>query len=205
MKIMVFMDKLFYASDLCYTMKHVCAQSHSTLLPDPMECSHFLLQGIFLTQVSNSHLLCLLHWQTDSLPAEPPGSSYSMKSLEWLSMFTLQWIQKTFSYNLFACFPWQSPWAHTQMEINTMLPLLNNSLRKKIVAEIKRLPLQLSWLRIRLQCWRPGFNPWVKKIPWRGKGYPFQYSGLENTMDFIVHGVTKSQIQLSDFHFYFTS
>ena len=28
---------------------------------------HFLLQGIFLTQGSNPHLLCLLHWQEDSL------------------------------------------------------------------------------------------------------------------------------------------
>jgi len=26
-----------------------------------------------------------------------------------------------------------------------------------------------------------------------GKGYPFQYSGLENSMECIVHGVTKSQ------------
>ena len=34
-----------------------------------------------------------------------------------------------------------------------------------------------------------------------GKGYPFQYSGLENSGDFIVHGVAKSQTQLSDFHF----
>ena len=30
--------------------------------------SHFLLQGIFLTQRSNSHPLHLLHWQADSLP-----------------------------------------------------------------------------------------------------------------------------------------
>ena len=30
-----------------------------------------------------------------------------------------------------------------------------------------RLPWWLSWLRIRLQCGRPGFNPWVGKIPWR--------------------------------------
>ena len=29
---------------------------------------HFLLQGIFPTQGSNSHLLHLLHWQADSLP-----------------------------------------------------------------------------------------------------------------------------------------
>ena len=34
---------------------------------------HFLPQGIFPTQGSNPHLLCLLHWQVDSLPSEPPG------------------------------------------------------------------------------------------------------------------------------------
>ena len=31
-----------------------------------------------------------------------------------------------------------------------------------------------------------------------GKGYPLQYSGLENSMDFRV---AKSQTRLSDFHF----
>ena len=35
-----------------------------------------------------------------------------------------------------------------------------------------------------------------------GKGYPLQYSGLENSMDCIVHGVTKSWTWLSDFHFH---
>ena len=35
--------------------------------------SHFLLQGIFLTQGSNPHLLSLLHWQGGSLPLAPPG------------------------------------------------------------------------------------------------------------------------------------
>ena len=35
-----------------------------------------------------------------------------------------------------------------------------------------------------------------------GNGYPLQYSGLENSMDCLLHGVTKSQTQLSDFHFY---
>ena len=34
-----------------------------------------------------------------------------------------------------------------------------------------------------------------------GKGYPLQYSGLENSMDCIVHGVARSRTQLSDFHF----
>ena len=38
------------------------------------------------------------------------------------------------------------------------------------------------------------------RFPGEGKGYPLQYSGLENSMDCIVHGVTKSQTWLSDFH-----
>ena len=33
---------------------------------------HALLQGIFLTQGQNLHLLCLLHWQVSSLPLVPP-------------------------------------------------------------------------------------------------------------------------------------
>ena len=32
-----------------------------------------LLQGIFTTQGSNLHLLCLLHWQAGSLPLAAPG------------------------------------------------------------------------------------------------------------------------------------
>ena len=35
----------------------------------------------------------------------------------------------------------------------------------------------------------------------KGDSYPLQYSGLENFMDCMVHGVTKSQTLLSDFHF----
>ena len=35
---------------------------------------HALLQGIFMTQGSNLHLLGLLHWQADSLPLVPPGN-----------------------------------------------------------------------------------------------------------------------------------
>ena len=34
---------------------------------------HALLQGIFSTQGLNLCLLCLLHWQLDSLPLVPPG------------------------------------------------------------------------------------------------------------------------------------
>ena len=38
-----------------------------------------------------------------------------------------------------------------------------------------------------------------------GNGSPLQYSGLENSMDCIVHGVAKSWIQLSDSHFHMGS
>ena len=38
-----------------------------------------------------------------------------------------------------------------------------------------------------------GLIPGLGRSPGEGKGYPLQYSGLENCMDCIVHGVTKSQ------------
>ena len=41
-----------------------------------------LLQGIFLTQGSNQHLLCLLHWQVGSLPLAPPGKPYMQSESE---------------------------------------------------------------------------------------------------------------------------
>ena len=49
--------------------------------------------------------------------------------------------------------------------------------------------------------WRPGFDPGLGRSPGEGKGYPLQYSGLENSMDPIVHRVAKSRTQLSDFHY----
>ena len=45
--------------------------------------------------------------------------------------------------------------------------------------------------------------PGLGRSPGEGKGYPLQYSGLENSMDCIVHGITKSQTRLSYFYFHF--
>ena len=45
-----------------------------------------------------------------------------------------------------------------------------------------------------------GLIPGLKRSPGEGNGYPLQYSGLENSMDCIVYGITKSWTQLSDFH-----
>ena len=44
--------------------------------------------------------------------------------------------------------------------------------------------------------------PGSGRSPGEGNGYPLQYSGLENSMDCIVHRVTKSWTQLSSFHFH---
>ena len=35
--------------------------------------------------------------------------------------------------------------------------------------------------------------PELGRYPGEGKGYPLQYSGLENSMDCRAHGVTKSR------------
>ena len=46
-----------------------------------------------------------------------------------------------------------------------------------------------------------GSIPGLGICPGEGKGYPLQHSGLENSMNCIVHGVAKSWTQLSHFHF----
>ena len=50
-----------------------------------------------------------------------------------------------------------------------------------------------------------GSIPGSGRSPGEGKGYPLQYSNLENSMDCIVPGVTKSWTGLSDFHFHCVS
>ena len=44
--------------------------------------------------------------------------------------------------------------------------------------------------------------PGLGRSPRERKGYTLQYPGLEKSMDYTVHGVTKSQTRLSAFHFH---
>ena len=46
-----------------------------------------------------------------------------------------------------------------------------------------------------------GSIPGLGRSPGEGKSYPLQYSVLENSMDYIVHGVAKSPTQLNNFHY----
>ena len=55
--------------------------------------------------------------------------------------------------------------------------------------------------RICLPCWRPRFDSWVRKIPWRREWLTTPDSCLENPMDrgawlIAVHSVAKSRTQL---------
>ena len=47
---------------------------------------------------------------------------------------------------------------------------------------VVELPWWLSWQRIHLQCGRPGFDLWVRKIPWRREPnpvfWPREFHGL---------------------------
>ena len=51
------------------------------------------------------------------------------------------------------------------------------------------LPLWLSWVRVHLQCGRPGFSPWVGKTPWRTAWlptpvfWPGEFHGLYSLQD----------------------
>ena len=68
-------------------------------------------------------------------------------------------------------------------------------------------PLQYSWASLVAQLVKNplamqvdlGLIPGLGRSPGEGKGYTLQCSGLENSMDYIVQGVTKSQTRLSDF------
>ena len=71
--------------------------------------------------------------------------------------------------------------------------------------------LQYSWASLVAQLVK---NPAAMRETWvrflgqedpleKGKATHLQYSGLENSINCTVHGVTKSQTQLSDFYFHF--
>ena len=90
-----------------------------------------------------------------------------------------------------ACY---SPWGHKK---SNTTELLNNNNKK-----LSKIPPW--WLSVKESACNVGdlgLIPGLGRSPGEGKGYPLQYSGLENSMDCIVHGVAKSQTWLNDFHF----
>ena len=69
------------------------------------------------------------------------------------------------------------------------------------LTRLKRLSSSSRWLNGKEPTCNAGDTGLISGLgrsPGEGKAYPFQYSGLENSMDYIVHGVTKSWTRLSD-------
>jgi len=145
---------------------------------DPMDCNppgyswwdfpgknsgvdcHAILQGIFLTLGENLHLLCLLHWQADSVPLVPPENHTWVYNPKELNAGTLTYIcTPVFTVALFSI---------TKKWKQSKCPLLGEWMNNVIYIYIYGLPWWLSGKEPACQCSRCGFDPWVGKIP-RGR------------------------------------
>ena len=76
---------------------------------------HALLQGIFITQGSNPHVLCFLYWQASSLPQAPPGKPYRYTASPWIVTSTI--IIRGVSTPVIHVYPWYSCTHAWEMEV----------------------------------------------------------------------------------------
>ena len=121
----------------------------------------------------------------DPMDCSPPGSSvhgiFQVRILEWIAIFSSRW----------------SSWHRDQTHVFCIC-LLN-------CRQILYHHCGSAGKESACNAWDLGSIPGLGRSPGEGKGYPLQYSGLENSMDCIVHGVAKKQTWLRDFHFIYTS
>ena len=81
----------------------------------------------------------------------------------------------------------------------------------KDIGEENSNPLQYSWVSLVAQVVKEstchvgdlGSIPELGRSPGERKDYPLRYSGLENSLGCIVHGVAKNRTRLSDFPLHF--
>ena len=86
---------------------------------------------------------------------------------------------RVFSHELALCIRWPKSWSLVSPS-NEYLGLISLGL-----------PLWLSCKEPACNVGDLGLIPGLERSPGEGKGYPLQYSGLENSMDCIVHGGRK--------------
>ena len=101
---------------------------------------------------------------------------FSLCGSIWLSMFVLEKQAAMWWEAL-----WKSPWEFPPSRkglVSLLLDFPGGSAGKKSACNAEDL----------------GLIPGSGRSPGEGIGYLIQYSGLENSMDCIVHGVTKSQL-----------
>ena len=127
----------------CLTLQPHGLQAHGLFCPwdspgknTGVGC-HALFQGIFMTQGSNLHLLCLLHWQAGSLPLLPHG--------EFLLHVTYN--QFCFQFSSSACFPLFMPWGKHWFVFVVVVQLLSH-----VQLFVPPLSFTISWSLLRLLC-----------------------------------------------------
>ena len=172
---------------------------------------------MFLTQGLKPCLLDLLHWQADSLPLSWLFLLLSFKLALFIypiGLNKVSWTPSLISMPVYIVFP-HSEYPFTSL-IKTYQPLWvfpHSSVGKESTSnegdpgsgrsagEGIGYPLQHSWASLVAQLVKNlpamqvnlGSIPGLGRSPGEGNGYPVQHSGLENSMDCIVHGVTKSR------------
>ena len=148
--------------------------------------------------------------QADSLPSEPPGKPMISITFQLMFVNLLNWIAADQLSKKIAVTSFPDGSVVKESACNAGIPGSIPGWGRS-TGEGIGYPLQYSWASLVVQLIK---NPpamqetWVQSLCWEdppenGKGYPLQYSGLENPRDCTVHGVTKSRTQLSNFHFHF--
>ena len=151
--------------------------------------SHFLLQGILLSQGSNPHLLYLQHWQVDSLPLCHVRRAFGNDRYHWcahsfvnLMDKKLEWISSIIYLPfLFLFFLWCIIWS---------CPLFFFMILKNLFI--------FNWRIIALKCWlgfcltsswishRYTYVPSLLNLPPPTPSHPFRLS-LNTNLSFLCH------------------
>ena len=109
-------------------------------------------------------------------------SSLSYPDLQKLSIQVFKWFQKLIVI---------------LVELNTIIALI---FKLSITKALMGFPCGSAGKESACNAGDLSLIPGLGRSPGEENGYPSQYSGLENPMDCIVHGVAKNQTRLSNFH-----
>ena len=89
---------------------------------------------------------------------------------------------------------WKRGFFTTQLPEKSFLPLLTPAPRSFVAGfPSEGFPMGSDGKESVCNVGDLGSIPGLGRSPGEGEGYPLQYSGLENSMDCIVHGVPKNQ------------
>ena len=129
---------------------------------------HFLVQGIFLTPGSNLYLLGLLHWQVDSLLLCHQSGRYQTQSWRLL----MQLLTTVLGLNKWNIWTKLHLMGCRGNGYNLVLSQISQDLRSPGLPGGSVSKESACNAGDHPQCRRPGFDPWVGKIPWRRKWQP---------------------------------